>query len=162
VVTPSAQTTGNVVTFNCNYSEITDNSPVTGATVTIYIDGSPNSATYSNGVYIYATKSLSAASHSWYCNANKPQFQPMHGPLMQYTVSSSSNGGGNGGSTNGGSPLMMKTPTTGQAEVTPQIVTGNTWVITVVLIAIIGICIGYFILKEELLFVETVKKKRRK
>jgi hypothetical protein len=67
----------------------------------------------------------------------------------------------------GGSPLLVKCgaagcPNEAPVETPPQI--DNTWTIAVIIIALLGLGIGYFILREEVMLAETAqtKKKRRK
>jgi hypothetical protein len=70
-----------------------------------------------------------------------------------------SGGGCRGG---GGSPLLVKTPISGEAEQVAAQPTSNTWDFAVVVLTIIGLCIGYFIMKEALSASVTRPAKKRK
>jgi hypothetical protein len=142
-------------TFTCYYVYYTNGTtgPVPGAFVLVLLDGKNYTATYSpNGVsngYIYTGTTLYAGAHSWYCYAYAPGYQHQIGQTLTYTVLQQTGGGGGGGH-----PLRV--------EPTQQMPVGDTWTIAVIIVAILGLCIGYFILREALTVTVTRPRKKRK
>jgi hypothetical protein len=186
-----------VPTFTCYYFYYQNNQSVTvpGAYMAVEIDGKFYFATYSpNGVstgYIYSGATLSAGTHTWYCNASASGYQPQIGPTQTYTVNScpaqycsgnnlctysglnctakcsacssgyscisgtcALNRGG------GGSPLLVKTPISGQAEQIPVQQTGNTWSFAVIILVIIGLGLAYFIARDYMTAAPAGRKRR--
>lgn len=141
-------------TFTCYYYYNTNGTgPVQGAFVQVILDGTNYTAAYSpNGVsngYIFSGATLYAGAHSWYCYAYKAGYQYQIGPTLTYTVLQQSGGGGGGGR-----HYMV--------EPTEQMPVGDAWTVAVAIIAILGLGIGYFILKETLTMTVTRPRKKRK
>ncbi|NYZ78580.1 hypothetical protein H0N99_00355 [Candidatus Micrarchaeota archaeon] len=82
----SPQNYGTSVTFSCNYSKTSDNSPVTGATVYVNINSINYATAYSGGNYTYTNSTLAVGSNSWYCNATEPSSLPQTGSTQTYTI----------------------------------------------------------------------------
>ncbi len=142
-------------TFTCyyvyyiNYTSSGATSPVQGAFVMVLLDGKNYTATYSGGVYSFSGATIYSGAHNWYCYATASGYQYQIGPTQTYTVLPQSGGGGGGGR-----HYLV--------EPTEQITMGTTWTMAVVVIAIIGIAIGYFILREALTVSVTKPRKKRK
>lgn len=79
---------GTQVTFSCNYSNASNNAPLTDATVYVNIGGVDFSTTYSNGNYTYSNNSLPYGNNQWYCRASKTNYSPQTGSTQTYTISS--------------------------------------------------------------------------
>jgi parallel beta-helix repeat protein len=147
-VTPASGTaTGSVApTFICGYYDVmngTKNNPLvafTDNTITVTIDSTTyNASPYGNSSLTindshYSGVNLTAGTHTWYCSASATGYQSQMGPTQTYVVEVS-----------GGSPLMTKTPTSGQAEPVSY-----TWSFALIIIVILGLAIGYFIIKNAL------------
>jgi hypothetical protein len=162
-VTPASGTaTGSATpTFICSYTS--SGTPVTGATVNVTILSRTTTtypATYStSGDYRYSGVTLYVGLTSWYCNASKSGYQPQSGPSQTFFV--------NAYGLPGGSPLIRKCiqpngcgPYSYGEEI-PEQTSGDTWTFAVVIIALLGLGIGYFILKEAL-FTATTRKPKNK
>jgi len=156
-VTPASKTaTGSVQpTFRCNYTYT--GSPLSEATVFVIVDSELYTATFfgyttksgTTGDFRYSNVILYAGNHTWYCNASMSGgFQPQIGSIQNYIVNSSGGGGG------GGKPPEILQ----QVPLTP---TGTTWTLLVILIAIIGLGVGYLVIREALFFTATRKTKKK-
>ena len=129
-----------IIHFACGYYDFF-NTPVSGAGVNVVIDGQNYTATYSVSDYTYhLEKTLSGGTHSWYCNATKSGYHNQTGPKQTYFVPSVA----------GGSPL--------EPFESPQ--PTSVWTAGVAIIAIIGLAIGYFILRE-VIFTATTKTRKK-
>jgi len=152
-VTPPSGTSHEAVTptFICGYYNA-GNAPIIGANVNVTVNSITYSAEYSPATrdYRYSNISLDVGTHSWNCKASAAEYQPQAGPNQTYFIRGSGGGGG-------GSPLLIKAMMTEPVE---EIKMSNTWMLSIALIAITGIGIGYFIIRETLLL--TVPKKNRK
>jgi parallel beta-helix repeat protein len=151
-VTPASGSYAPVTaTFSCNYSN-SSGAPVTGATVLVLLSGTSYTATYNSAARLYQAQvsNLGPSSYGWYCTVSKSGYHNQTGSYQSYIVSSSSGGGGGGG----GRHYLM--------EPTQQMPVGDTWTIAVIIVAILGLCIGYFILKEVLTVSTTRPRKKRK
>lgn len=131
-------------TFACSYTSYNPTNgrvPVLGASVSLFFDTSFYSMTYDSvsKTYNYTfTTGLSAGAHSWNCTAYKSGFQYQM-VLGSYVVQT----GGGGGSGCGFRSCLLMEP----AE---QLPFGGMWTALVVVIAVIGIGIGYFVMKGAL------------
>ncbi len=141
-------------TFTCDYFYYLNStlSRVQGAYVLVMLDGINHTATYSGTGYSFSGATISAGAHNWYCIASAPGYPYKIGPTQTYTVLQQTGGGGGGGG--GGRHYMM--------EPTEQITMGSPWALAVVAIAIIGIVIGYFILREALTVAVAKPRKKTK
>ncbi len=76
------------VTFNCNYSNAADNSAITGATVYLNLNAVNYSATYNSSStnYTYWNNSMPNGGNTWYCIANKTNYQSQTGASQGYTI----------------------------------------------------------------------------
>ncbi|NYZ79109.1 fibronectin type III domain-containing protein [Candidatus Micrarchaeota archaeon] len=88
---PKAPSTN--VTFNCNYSNAADGSPITGATVYLNLNAVNYSATYNSSSknYTYWNNSMPTGGNTWYCIANKTGYQSQTGASQGYTITLTTN-----------------------------------------------------------------------
>jgi len=126
---------------------------VVNATVKLYVDGVQYSTLYgafpAYGCYVYPYPiNLSVGTHTWYFTASATNFTSQTGPTQTYIVKQS---------TRGGSPLLIKTMEAPMEKLPTE---NNTWTLAVVLIALVGIGIGYFIMKG--IMTSTVSRKTKK
>ncbi|NYZ79346.1 DUF2341 domain-containing protein [Candidatus Micrarchaeota archaeon] len=84
---------GTVVNFICNYSNASNNAPITGATVYVNLNSFNYTATYNatTGNYTYTNSTLPLGSNTWYCIANETGYQSQTGSTQTYTITLSSN-----------------------------------------------------------------------
>jgi hypothetical protein len=150
------QYTSVLPTFTCwyYYQNAAGTAPIPNASVFVTVDGVRYNTIPMGYFYSLTGPTLSTGSHTWYCNASAPGYQSQTGSIQTYTVLQQSGGGGGGG---GGCTYRGCL----KVEPTEQMPVGNTWTLTVVLIAIIGLVIGYFILREALYTSVTRKRKRK-
>jgi M6 family metalloprotease-like protein/PGF-pre-PGF domain-containing protein len=80
----SPEVNGTNVTFACNYSS--NGSLVNGAMVYVNMDGANYTANYSPSGYLYWNSTLSFGNHSWYCIANKTNYDSKTTAAENYTT----------------------------------------------------------------------------
>ncbi|MEM3555888.1 MAG: hypothetical protein QXF56_04190 [Candidatus Micrarchaeia archaeon] len=147
-VTPQSGTARSGVkpTFSCMYyANLNGTSqPVTGAIVFVVIDSGNYSASYYDGAYHYSGTTLYSGNHNWYCIAGKAGYQFQMGSPQVYTVLA---GGGGGG----GGRYYLVSPIGGLGA--------NIWTLAIVVIAVIGIAVGYFVVRGAM-FANSGKRKK--
>jgi hypothetical protein len=176
-------------TFICGCYDELGNPFGTYAEVSVNISGNVYSAPYNPTTKDYrytVVNPLSAGAYPWDCLIYIPA-HTQAGPLQQYYVISCpapycsgnnlctysgsnctvtcsycpsglcSGGGCRGG---GGSPLLVKTPISGQAEQMPPQPVSNTWSFAVIIVLIVGLGIGYFVAKDYMAAAPAGRKRR--
>lgn len=147
-VTPPSGTARSGVkpTFSCRYYANLNGTmqPVTGAIVVVVVDSGNYSANYVEGEYLYSGVTLYAGNHNWYCIAGKAGYQFQMGSPQIYSVLPSGGGGGGG-------RHYLVSPIGGLGA--------NLWTLAIVVIAVIGIVLGYFVVRGAML---TAGEKRKK
>jgi len=117
--------------------------------VTLYIDNAPKTTTQTINGSVYTT-TLTSGTHTWYFSASKAGYAPKNSTLGYYVIT----GGGGGGS-----PLSRIV----KMEETPAVSTDNTsWMLAVTLIAVIGLGIGYFVVRSAMFSTVPTKKAKKK
>lgn len=151
-VSPTSGAYGPVTpTFTCGYSASLNGTvvPVTSATVVLFVGSYANltMTETSPGTYQHTGPTLNPNTYSWYCIAFRYGYQTQTGAPQTYVVKS---GGGGGG---GGRHYLI--------EPTPELPQSGSWQVGVVILTIIGLGIGYFILRDLLATTSTPKRKRK-
>ena len=175
--------------YNSTFGGVSSEIGTSEASVILYVDGTPYQAGFPSGLpypsleyYVTGISSLPRGTHTWYFTATAPGYQPQTSATQTYTVNCQPEACiGNSqciysgpkcaaactpcpsGATCVNGNCLSKCPR-GMAcpvEEAPAMPVSNTWTFAVAILTIIGLLIGYFILKEAI-SVETTKTRKRR